>query len=85
MYINRCQHEEIYEPEHAYRFTGPCVVTGKPYTVTIPGPALFRLRQGDYIQDACPMLSPEDREFILTGTSPEGWNQMFNFSFGGVK
>ena len=75
MYINQCQYKELFDP-HRYQFTGPCTITGKPYTVTIPAPALFRLRQGDYIQNACPMLPPGDREFILTGTSPEGWDQL---------
>ena len=72
-----CTYEEAYQPEHVYVFTGPCVVTGKPYTVTIPGAALFRLRQGEHIQDALRMLSADDREFVLSGTSPEGWTQMF--------
>ncbi len=77
MYIDQCTYEEMHEPEHAYRFTGPCAVTGKAYTVTIPGPDLFRLRQGVFIQEACPTLSPGDREFVLSGISPEGWEQTF--------
>ena len=78
MYIDQCQYKELFNP-HRYQFTGPCVITGNPHTVTIPGPALFRLRQGDHIQNACPTLSEDDQEFILTGVSPEGWDQMFNF------
>lgn len=30
-----------------------------------------------YVQDAFPELTAEEREFILTGTTPEEWNQMF--------
>ena len=77
MYLDKCQYKELLNP-HRYEFTGPCVVTGKPYTVTIPDLELFRLRQGVHIQDACITLSADDREFILTGISPEGWDQMFN-------
>lgn len=72
-----CTYEEVYFPTHAYIFTGPCKVTGKPYTVCIPAQALFAYRQGAYIQDAMWMLQPEDREFVMTGISPEGWEQLF--------
>lgn len=78
LYIDtNCTYMEVYEPEHIYIFTGPCKVTGKLYTVRIPGSALFAYRQGAYIQDAMWMLQPEDREFIMTGISPEGWEQLF--------
>ncbi len=30
-----------------------------------------------HIQRAFPRLSADDREFILTGTTPEEWNAMF--------
>ena len=55
-----------------------CVVTGEPYEVSV--------RSGDYeawkcgsklAQDAFPYLSREDREFIISGTSPQGWNILF--------
>lgn len=68
---------EKYEPEHVYVFTGPCVVTKKPYTVTVPAEALFALNQGEHVQVACPTLGADDREFILNGVSPEGWKQVF--------
>jgi hypothetical protein len=75
-YLNRCSYQELTNP-HRYVFTGPCAVTGKPYSVTIPGPELFALNQGAHVQTACPSLSAEDREFIISGTSPEGWKQLF--------
>jgi len=34
-------------------------------------------QQGKLLQDAFPNLSPEDREFIKTGITPEEWNEMF--------
>jgi len=77
MYLSRCKCNEIYEPEHVYVFTGPCVVTGKPYTVTVPAQGLFLLNQGVNVQHALPQMSADDREFILHGTGPEGWNQLF--------
>jgi hypothetical protein len=32
---------------------------------------------GALIQNVMPHLSKEDREFIMTGTTPEDWKQMF--------
>jgi len=79
MYIDsNCRCVEIYEPEHAYMFTGPCSITGKQVSVTIPGSALFELRQGTKsIQSALHMLSAGEREFVITGISDEGWDKTF--------
>ena len=30
-----------------------------------------------FVQDAFPSLSPEDREFLLTGSTPEEWEELF--------
>lgn len=34
-------------------------------------------REGMPIQDAAPHLSPDDREFIKTGVTPEEWDAVF--------
>lgn len=34
-------------------------------------------RRGTLIQEAMPRASAEDREFILTGYTPEDWAEMF--------
>lgn len=72
-----CTYTESHTPRHTYTFTGPCFVTGKPYSVTVPAEELFAYRQGKYIQDAMPSVSKEDREFLISGTSPDGWRQLF--------
>lgn len=61
----------------AYTFTGPCVVTGKEVSVTIKAPDLFKYRQGGYVQDCFPYLTKGEREFLISGTSDEGWNVLF--------
>jgi hypothetical protein len=65
--------EEFRDGVHTYRFTGKCLITGKPYSVTVPGHELFAYRQGAHIQDAMPSVPAENREFLMTGFSPEGW------------
>jgi len=37
-----------------------------------------RLKNGEYVQTIFPHLTSEEREFILTGVTPEEWNQLFN-------
>lgn len=72
-----CEVVEAYQPEHTYTFVGPCVVTGKEVRVTVKAADLFRYRTGSYVQEAFPYLNKEDREFLISGMSGEGWNATF--------
>ena len=78
-YVDKhCTYEESYENGvHTYTFTGPCVFTGKPYSVTVLAEQLYKYRQGAYIQDAFPNLSADDCEFLISGISPKGWSLRF--------
>jgi hypothetical protein len=75
-YINsNCTYTEDHA-EGTYTFTGPCRVTGDDYSVTIPGHELWDLNQGEPIM-CLKSLDAGDREFVMTGTSPKGWEQLF--------
>lgn len=55
----------------------PCVVTGKHYTVFVNSQDFSDWRDRKKLaQAAFPYLSKEDREFIISGISPEGWEEM---------
>ena len=69
---------EVYEPNHLYIFSGPCLVTGEDYSVTVKGEELHEMRRKDSIM-ALRSLSAEDREFLISGTSPKGWKKLFSF------
>ena len=72
--------EDFTEGEgHTYTFTGTCCVTGEEHSVKVNGPELFAFRQSDSIM-ALESLTPADREFLISGTSPEGWELMFGVS-----
>ena len=74
-----CQYTESFENgQHIYAFTGPCVITGKPVTVKVPGDGLFAYRSGAHIQDAFSTLSADDREFLMSGMSKEAWDATFS-------
>lgn len=34
-------------------------------------------QSGSYIQDAMPHLSADDREFLISGITPDEWNKVF--------
>jgi hypothetical protein len=54
-----------------------CVITGKLYAVTVEKKGFLLWQSGSLIQTALPSISSEDREFLISGTSPEGWTQMY--------
>lgn len=37
---------------------------------------VIRWDRGELIQDVFPHLTPDEREFIQTGITPEDWNEM---------
>jgi hypothetical protein len=70
------------EPDGRLRLSGLCAVTGKKYSVVVPlEGAIAYFTQGAHIGEAFPELPREDREFLISGTSPEGWTRLF----GGMK
>lgn len=71
-----CSYTESYEPQHTYTFTGLCRVTGEEHSVTVKGEELFKMRQTDSMM-ALRSLDAGDREFLISGTSPKGWDKLF--------
>ena len=71
-----CSYSETYEPEHIYTFTGNCVVTKAPYSVSVKGSELFQMRQTGSIM-MLKSLCAGDREFLMSGISPLGWEKKY--------
>ena len=66
------------EPGDRVRLSGRCVVTGKPYSVVVPlRGAIDYFELGRNIAEAFPDLPKPEREFLISGTSPEGWVHLF--------
>jgi hypothetical protein len=68
------------------KITRTSQLSGKTHTldlnVTQEQMDRFEIRRitGEYVQTIFPDLPKEEREFILTGITPEEWNTAFNFS-----
>ncbi len=75
---NYCSCQKVMENgEQMYIYTGKCVITKKEVVVKVPAEELFAYRQGALIQDAFPNMSKDDREFLISGISKEGWDKTF--------
>ena len=75
-YLDRaCRYTEVYDPEHIYTFTGPCVITGNLYSVEVKGNELHKMREKDCILQL-KSLDEDQREFLITGVTPAGWAKL---------
>ena len=60
------------------RIFGRCEVTDNDFEMFVPIDQFYCFLQEDKtISDAMPDVSKEEREFLLTGTSPDGWKQLW--------
>jgi hypothetical protein len=58
-------------------FYGNCILTKKNYSVSVPIDELRDyMLNNKLIQEALISVSDEDREFLISGVSPEGWKQL---------
>ena len=63
------------------RVTGKCIFSGKPYATKwvasgILKAGIAKWTDGAMIQNAMPFYSPDDREFIISGLSPEAFGRI---------
>ena len=68
-----------YTPEFdAYAYArGPCIVTGKMYrTSEFSYDDYETWKEGVVIQKALPYLNEGDREFLISGLSPDGFKEL---------
>lgn len=57
--------------------TGICRVTDKEYTIKVPLSELLAYQAGGLAQDVFVSLNADQREFLISRTSPEGWKMLF--------
>lgn len=61
------------------QITMTSTVSGKVHTREIPvtPEQIARWQGGELIQNAMPNVSADDREFLMTGVTPEEWDAFF--------
>lgn len=68
----------ILNDDATVKVSAPCVKTQEEYSVILTQEDFAKWRSGiGHIQDQLPNLSIEDREFLISGISPKGWQQIF--------
>lgn len=67
-------------PNGFVEVSGYCVVSNRFYAVVVKEEQLERYIEGELVQRAFPDLSAEDREFLVSRTSPLGWARLFKGS-----
>jgi hypothetical protein len=58
-------------------FRKTCQVSGQPYEVTISARQYFAWRGGKMIQNVCPELSADQREFLISRQTPAEFEALF--------
>ena len=66
-YFTNQSYTEAYTPKHTYTFAGKCLTSGKNISVTVEADDLYAYNQGAHIQDAFPYLTPDEREWMMSG------------------
>ena len=67
--------------EGVIEVTRKSLFSGNLNTMQIPatqGQVEYWLRSGEYIQVCLSWLSPDEREFLMTGATPEDWSVAFD-------
>ena len=61
------------------KITKTSTLTGNTNTMEldITDEQIAKWESGTLIQLAMPHLKPEEREFLISGTTPEAWNELF--------
>jgi len=57
----------------------------KGVTVSSMVTGMQNYKSGSLIQDAFDFLNPDQREFLMTGMTPEEWEEMFGEETGSVR
>lgn len=59
--------------------TRTSIMSGKAHQMDLPitQAQIAAYNRGTLVQDAFPNLSPEEREFLMTGVTPEEWHSVF--------
>ncbi len=56
---------------------GTCRFIGIDHEIVVPSDGLKQWLSGMAIQRAMPDVSLDDREFLISGVSPRGWEEKF--------
>lgn len=71
-------HVNIEQQGDTVKYSKVCSVTDKLYEVSIPLHKYRNIQSGNLIQNVFPDMSPDRREFLISGITPAEWEELFN-------
>ena len=75
---NKLEGQTVTELENGLtNIKGTCRFIGIDHEVVVPSEGLKQWLSGMAIQRAMPNVSLDDREFLISGVSPRGWEEKF--------
>lgn len=74
----KLNHGATYEDNgESVTIKGHCIFSGGFFKCTVPSKEFNIWLAGKHIQEAMPNVSANDREFLISGISPQGWSNLF--------
>jgi hypothetical protein len=70
-------HQKLSEDGKQVTVSKECNITGEEYSVTVPVGNYIAWKEGEFAQNAFPDLTAEEREFLISGTTPDEWEDIF--------
>lgn len=78
-YLRECSVSMLYNGQETLCIIeGPCSVTGRIHRVVLKLNEYERLMHGEYVQDVLPQWPQMEREFLISGLTEEGHQQMMH-------
>lgn len=75
--LNKKEQQEKEYTEDSVIVSRDCSVTNKTYKVTLSKEQYNRWQAGEFIQDVAPNMHEDDREFLISGITPQEWDKLF--------
>lgn len=73
------RHDAVLQQDGTLTITGKCPISGKEWRLEgLEVDAYNRWRSGEYAQVAFPRLTADQRELLISGVTPEAWEQIFS-------
>lgn len=76
MYLQNCNEKDL--DNGKVEISGPGIMTGETQTVIVKKENLERWKNGVHAQDAFTNLSPDEREFLISGIDIGGFEEFLD-------
>jgi hypothetical protein len=69
---------DFYERADCIEAERVCQVTGEKFVIRFTHEQFLQWQHGAHIQNVLPQLTPDQREILISGTTPAEWKEIFD-------